>query len=44
AKNLAASYAKNRVLEVFEKLGLLALTRPHEVSPTDYLKLYGQLH
>lgn len=43
-KNLAANYPKNKVLELLAELDLVVTTRPHEVSPTEYLKLYGQLH
>lgn len=39
-KNLAMYYAKNDIFEVFDKLKLMPLTRPHEVSPNDYLELY----
>lgn len=39
-KNLSTNYTKDDILMTFEKLGLNAMTRPHEVTPTDYLELY----
>lgn len=44
SKNLSASYAKDKVLELLEELELKATTRPHEVTPLDYLWLYRQLN